>query len=521
MFNFDQETAAERPITEKKEQSISELQNLSISVINNELEKNEHLASIIYRACSQLGINPNDFKKAALGYAMFFSDMDATNEVYDQEVASLVTFFYGQLTGSYHRERHGVTHKWLKEINPQKIVDVGYSSPQDYLLDEDFATGKDITLIEGTAVAEKVSRVILNMEHISQEKIIFKSEDMNDYRYAGEADAYIFLDSIEHTDDPTKYLQTQVDNSKTGSHFIFSIPIGKIDSFKNVHFGEWLTNEDAKKWLEQSGLKVLQEESAIPNLKVDNFAKLIIGGFHNELFLCKKPSQYDSLVSTGESFAEKYVSENKKFYESHNGEQLPIQYLLTEIDKTLENSIVADIGCGHAPDLSRYLSGGAKQVFLIDPSKEMIRLAKKEHANADANTEYHVGDFIHTELPDSTIDVAISRFSIHYNKDLEAVFKEAHRFLRNGGRLFVLAPHPEDAEYQTLGKDGAGNEQIKLKLYDSTTLVYPRHYLNEYFSPYVLENFNIIGQKTFSDEDLQRVTSTPHNVMLYFCLEKK
>lgn len=522
MFNLDQKTNAQKNNLSQEVPSILEIQKMSIQVIDRELDTNKHLAKIIHGACGALNINLEDFKKAALGYAMFFSEGVNTNEVYAQEVTSIVTFFYGQLTGSYHRARHGVTHKWLQDIDPQSIIDVGYSSPQDYLLDDGFVVNRSINLVESSDVAEKVSRIILDLEQIPADNITFKNENMNDMRYVGDADAYVFLDSIEHMTDPTKYLHIQVGNAKDDSHFIFSVPIGKIASFRNVHFGEWLTDADARKWLEDSGLVVLDEKSAIPNPQVDNFAKSIIGGFHNELFLCKKQSaQYDAQISENESFAEKYVTENKKFYESHTGEQLPIQYLLSELDKALENSVITDIGCGHAPDLDYYLHGGAKQVFLIDPSKEMLRLAKEEHLGTDTNTEYRVGDFMHTKLPDSSIDVAVSRFSIHYNKDLEQVFKEASRFLKKGGKLFVLAPHPDDAEYQILGKDVSGNEQIKIKLYDTTALIYPRHYLSEYFSPYVLENFNVLNKKTFSDDDLQRESQTPHNVMLYFCLEKK
>ena len=69
---------------------------------------------------------------------------------------------------------------------------------------------------------------------------------------------------------------------------------------------------------------------------------------------------------------------------------------------------------------------------------EMLSLARANAAAAAiANVEFVKGTIEHLPLPDTTVDVVISNCVINLSADKPAVFAEAHRLLRPGGRLGV------------------------------------------------------------------------------------
>lgn len=284
------------------------------------LSEEPNLTKQITDACSALDVDFEEFRMAAHNYAMIFTN-SADNSIYNETATSLANYHCMHVNGSYHRVRHMTTFEWLKRINPKSITDCGYSAPTDYMLDEQFVTERKINLVEGSSVGEKVTRVILDINHIPTQDISFEVKNMNDFEYLGDSDAYVFLDSIEHASDPDKYLRTQVTNAKYGSYFILSIPIGKIDSFKNFHFKEWKTDDEAKDWVEENGLEIVDTNLAIPNPEVDIFTRPIIGGFHNLLLLCKKETAYDSAPTD-------YTEGAKKFFTENPDAEKPTTYML-------------------------------------------------------------------------------------------------------------------------------------------------------------------------------------------------
>ena len=111
--------------------------------------------------------------------------------------------------------------------------------------------------------------------------IDFKIMDMDKLESVGDFDTYILLDSIEHTKNPTKYMQMLVENGPSNANFILSIPIMKVQPETHFHYIEWLNDGEAHKWFKEQGLKINRELKAIPNPKVDYFAELTKGGFYN------------------------------------------------------------------------------------------------------------------------------------------------------------------------------------------------------------------------------------------------
>lgn len=142
---------------------------------------------------------------------------------------------------------------------------------------------------------------------------------------------------------------------------------------------------------------------------------------------------------------------------SPNAERL---YSTDEIDAVTDGAAAAAAGCGNPTAIGELNtgetvldlgSGGGIDCFLaarqvgptgyvigIDMTPAMIQLAQKNAATLEAhNVVFKLSQIESLPEPDNTVDAIISNCVINLAADKGAVFSEAFRVLREGGRLYV------------------------------------------------------------------------------------
>jgi malonyl-CoA O-methyltransferase len=106
----------------------------------------------------------------------------------------------------------------------------------------------------------------------------------------------------------------------------------------------------------------------------------------------------------------------------------------------VEGRRVLDLGCGTGRYCALLARLGAKVVGL-DPSREMLRRARPK-ITAGTHFELKQGTIDQVDYPDGHFDLIVSALTFGHLPELEPVFGEVVRLLKENGRLVISDIHP-------------------------------------------------------------------------------
>ena len=167
-----------------------------------------------------------------------------------------------------------------------------------------------------------------------------------------------------------------------------------------------------------------------------------------------------------------------------------------EVLKPLPGHRILDIGCGTGKQCFLYSDYTNRQAEITgsDFNEELLAKAHQKLAErGDRNITFQFQDFNRAfPFEDATFSIISSAFAIYYASDLDFTFRQAHRVLQPGGRLFVTGPLPENKKmFYDIIREASnqpippmpGSSRFKGEIYDTIASIFSQTELLVFENP--------------------------------------
>jgi len=174
-------------------------------------------------------------------------------------------------------------------------------------------------------------------------------------------------------------------------------------------------------------LRDLNRPASMP--KIEAARQKLLDAFFWELTYWKTPELYEELT-TGETL--------------HPG-------IFRDLKASIQGKTVLDAGAGSGRASFQCLQNGAAQVYAVEPSPGLLHILenKLKDQAAQGRIKPLKGRFDHLPLKDNSVDVALSSsaFTADPAQGGEPGLKELTRVTRDGGKIVIIWPRPQDFEW--------------------------------------------------------------------------
>ncbi|KIL43179.1 class I SAM-dependent methyltransferase [Jeotgalibacillus campisalis] len=241
----------------------------------------------------------------------------------------------------------------------------------------------------------------------------------------------------------------------------------------------------------------------------------------------KGPSAYDQ-----EAFFSNYMKRRGRKDSPNHAIETPIIY---ELLNDVQHKTILDLGCGDASFGSELIERGAAGYTGIEGSEQMVKAARENLKGMNGEVHHHTMETY--DYPLEKYDIVTSRFAIHYVEELDGLFQNIHRSLKEGGRFVFSVQHPLTTASFTSKKSGDKRENWVVDDYflegerkepwiDQIVVKY-HHTIESYFSALVRSGFVVTdlregkpARENFTDEnEYQRRLRIPV-VLAFSCVKK-
>lgn len=150
------------------------------------------------------------------------------------------------------------------------------------------------------------------------------------------------------------------------------------------------------------------------------------------------------------------MSQQDKFAETAFWDHVARQRVYAAFDKDEYESLIdaiwggdmsgltlADIGSASGVSAALFAARGAR-VIGIEIAPELVAQARELWSDYAERIDFQVGDAEHLELPDASLDAVFFGGVLHHIPQLDAVYAEALRVLKPGGKLVAIEPNRLD-----------------------------------------------------------------------------